>query len=150
MSRSRPFDAEKSATSGESNGQSGRRWHDGQRRLLFQALTEAETLALQQQDVAAMHQPIEQGRGHPFIAKHLRPVGEIEVRGQRHAGALVAIREELEEQLGRRLGERQIAQLIDQDERVAAILREQLGQPQLLLGDFELVGQGGGGAEEDA
>ncbi len=54
--------------------------------------------------------------------------------------ALVAIREELEEQLGRRLGEGQVAQLVDQDERVAAILREELGQAQLLLGHCELVG----------
>src|SRR5260221_14761066 len=113
--------------------QSCRRWHWWQRGLLLQALTEAEALTLQQQDVTAMHQPVEERRGHAFIAKHLRPVGKVEIRGQCDADALVAIGEKLQEQLGRRLGEGQVAQLVDQDERVAAILREELRQAQLLL-----------------
>ena len=72
--------------------QSCRRWHWWQRGLLLQALTEAEALTLQQQDVTAMHQPVEERRGHAFIAKHLRPVGKVEIRGQCDADALVAIR----------------------------------------------------------
>ena len=42
--------------------------------VVFQALAEAEALALQQQDMATMHQPVEQRCGHAFIAKHLRPM----------------------------------------------------------------------------
>src|SRR5690242_3718056 len=126
---------------------SGEGW---QRRLVLQTLAEAVALAVQEQDVAAMHQPIQQGRGHALMAKHLRPMGEIEVRGQRHTGALVAIREELEEQLSRRLREGQIAQFVDQDERVLAVLRQQLGQAQLLLRHFQLVGQRGRGTKEHA
>jgi hypothetical protein len=64
--------------------------------VLFQALAEAEALALQQQDMAAMHQPVEQGCGHAFMAKHLRPMGEIEIRSERDAGPLIAIGKELE------------------------------------------------------
>ncbi len=78
--------------------------------------------------MAAVDQPVEEGRGHPLIPKHLRPMGKVEIRSQGDAGALVPVREELEEQFGRRLREGQVAQLVDQDEGVAAILREQLGQ----------------------
>lgn len=47
--------------------------------VLFQALAEAEVLALEQQDMAAMHQSLEQGCGHAFMAKHLSTMGEIEI-----------------------------------------------------------------------
>ena len=91
--------------------------------VLFQTLAEAEALAFEQQDMAAMYQPVKQRRSHAFMAKHLRPMRKVEIRGERDAGALIAIREELEEQLSRRLGEGQIAEFIHEDERVAPILR---------------------------
>src|SRR5262249_20217783 len=46
------------------------------------------------------------------------------------------------------LREGEIAHLIDQDERRAPILRQELGQAQLLLGHFQLGGERGRGAKE--
>lgn len=81
MSRNRPIDAEKSATSGWSGR---RRWSVcvGLLRhslVLLQTLPKPEAFALEEQNVAAMHQPVEQGRGHAFIAKHLRPMRKVQI-----------------------------------------------------------------------
>jgi hypothetical protein len=40
-------------------------------------------------------------------------LGKGEIGGKSHTGSFIAIAEELEEQLGRRLGKGQIAQLVD-------------------------------------
>src|SRR5260221_5641992 len=60
-------------------------------RLTLQALTEAETLAFEDQDVTAMHQPIQEGRRHALVAEDLGPLGDLQVRGQPDAGALIAV-----------------------------------------------------------
>jgi hypothetical protein len=91
----------------------------------------------------------ERGR-HPLVAEDLRPTREVQVRGNADARPLVAVGKELEDQLGGMLRERQVADLIDEDEVEAPQLRQQFGEPQLLLGQFELARQRGGGAEEDA
>ncbi len=73
-----------------------------------------------------MDQTIEERGCHLFMAEHLRPVREIEIRGDAHAGPLVAVGEKLEQQFRRQMREGQIAHLVDQDEVEAPELRQEL------------------------
>ncbi len=52
--------------------------------------------------MAAVNEPIQERRRQALLAEDLRPLGKRQVGGDRDAGALVAVREALEEQLGRR------------------------------------------------
>lgn len=97
-----------------------------------------------------MGQPIEKCRRHPFISENLRPVGEIQIRGDPHAGPFVTFREELEEELRRISGERQIPQLVDQDQVELAVLLEEPLQAEFLLGQLQFLGQSRGRTEEHA
>ena len=63
-------------------------------------------------DVAVMREPVEQGCGHLRVAEHAGPFGEGQVGGDDHTGALVELREQMEQQRPRRLRERQIAKLV--------------------------------------
>ncbi len=71
-----------------------------------------------------MDQAIEQGRRHPLMAEDLRPVRDVEVRGEAHAGPVVAVGEKREEHLRRQMGKGERAHLVDQDEVAAAELRQ--------------------------
>jgi hypothetical protein len=59
--------------------------------LPLETLAKAVAVTLQEQDVTAVDQPIQEGCGHLFMAKHLRPVRKVEVGGERDAGAFVAV-----------------------------------------------------------
>ena len=113
-----------------------------------EALAEAVALAGEGEDGAAVDEPVEQRGGELLLAEDLGPAGEVQVGGDRHPGPLVAVGEELEEQLGGGLGEGQVAELVDQHQVEAAQLGQQPGQAQLAVGELQLGGQGGGGAEE--
>ena len=70
-------------------------------------------------DVAVMHEPIEERRRHDFIAEDVTPFGEALIRGEHGARPLVPFRHELEEEhrAGPRVGE--IADLVNHEERRA-------------------------------
>ncbi len=68
-----------------------------------------------------MGQPVEQGAGETFGAEDLGPFVERQVAGDQRGAAFVALRDQLEQQLGAGLGEGDEAQLIDDEELVAAI-----------------------------
>ena len=116
--------------------------------VALEALAEAVALALQQQDRAAVHEPVEERGRHPLMPEDLRPAREVQVRGDADARPLVAVGEELEDQLGGVLGEGQVADLIDEDQVEASQLRQQFREPQLLLGEFQLAAAQAGGAAE--
>src|SRR5512147_1313988 len=59
--------------------------------------------------VAVMQQPVEDGGGDYRIAEHRAPVTDAAVAGDHQAAALVALRDQLEEQMRRVRRERQIA-----------------------------------------
>ncbi len=88
-----------------------------------------------------MGQPVQERHGHLLIAKDLRPLSKRQVGGNADAGTFIAITKELEEQLGGGFGKGQVAQLIDQHQVKAPILRQQAWQPQLLMRDFQFGGQ---------
>ena len=61
----------------------------------------------------AVGEPVQQGAGQPLRTEDLRPLVEGQVGGDQDGPSLVALAEDLEEELGPRLGERDEAQLID-------------------------------------
>jgi hypothetical protein len=64
-------------------------------------------------DVAVMRQPVQQRRRHLGIAKDAGPFGEGQVGRDHHAGVLVELRQQVEQQGAAGLAERQIAQFIE-------------------------------------
>ena len=71
-----------------------------------------------------MGQPVEERAGEALGAKGFRPFIEGQVAGDQRGPALVALRDQLEEQLGTGFGERDEAQFVDD---------QQLGVGDLLL-----------------
>ena len=97
--------------------------------------------------MAAVREPIQQGRGHPFALEDLAPFAEGQVAGDQKAAPLVAIGEHLEEQLGAAAAERQVAELIADEQIDAVELGQQAVEAMLLMGLLQLTDQAGGGEE---
>ena len=72
------------------------------------------------EDVAAVGQPVEQGGGHPLPLEHLPPLAEGHVAREQHTAPLVPLAEHLEQELGPLPREREVAQLV-QDQQVQAL-----------------------------
>lgn len=99
--------------------------------------------------MAAVREAIEQRRGHAFTLEDLAPLAKGEVAGDQDAAALVAVGEDLEEQLGSRAAEAQIAQLVDDQEIGLVELGQQAVQAVLLLRFLQRRHQCRGGEEAD-
>ncbi len=67
-----------------------------------------------------MGQAVEERRCHLGVAEDRRPFAEVEVRCYDDRGAFVEAADEVEQQLAARLGERQIAQFVEDQEVEAA------------------------------
>ena len=63
-----------------------------------------------------MSEPVQQGLGEPFAAHNLNPVLEGQIGGDDQAGAFIGPTNRLEEQFGSGFRERDVAQLIQDDE----------------------------------
>ena len=84
-------------------------------------------------------QAIEHGGCHFGVAEHLRPIGEGEIGRDQERRIFVELADQVEQQLAAGLAERQVAELVDDDEIVAQQL---LGQPAAATGGlflFELI-----------
>ena len=76
-------------------------------------LTQPVAVAPDGDDLAVVQQPVEYRRRHYRIAKHAAPLANCAVAGDQHRAALVAPRDQLEEQM-RGVGlEQQIAEFVD-------------------------------------
>ena len=84
------------------------------------------------EDVNAMGQPVQHGPGEPFAAQHLRPVFKRQVGGDDEAGTLISTGHHIEEQFGPGLGERDVAEFVE-DEQIEPfeLFVEPLEQPVL-------------------
>ena len=101
--------------------------------LRLHGLSKAVAFAVHLEDVAAVGQPVEQGGGHAFALEDLAPIAEGQVAGDQQAGPLVTVGKELEEQLRTRTTERQVAELVA-DEQVGLVeLSEEAVELVLLL-----------------
>ena len=88
------------------------------------ALPQAVAFAVHLQDVDAVSDAVQQGAGESLGAEDLGPLVEGQVGGDQDRPSLVSLAEDLEEELSTGLGERDEAQLVDD---------EQLEPGQLLL-----------------
>lgn len=78
-----------------------------------------------------MGEPAEEGCRHLRILEHARPFAEGEVAGDEDRGALIEPAGQMEQPLSAGLGERQIAQFVEDDEAEAD---ERVGEPALAAG----------------
>jgi hypothetical protein len=63
-----------------------------------------------------VREPVEERGGHLCVAEDARPFAEGEVGGHEDGGLLVEAADEVEEQLAAGLGERQVAEFVEDDE----------------------------------
>lgn len=100
--------------------------------------------------MAVVSQPVQQRRGQLGVAKHRRPFAEVEIAGDKNTGALIKLREQVEQQGASALAEGQIAQLIQYHQ---IHMHQPVGQLTLLArGLFQLkcIDQLNGGQEADS
>ena len=82
-------------------------------------------------DDGVVEQPIEQRGGDDGIAEDLAPFGKAAVGGEDHGALLVAGVDELEEQVAAAGRDRQVADLVDDEQRGAAEIADALAQAAL-------------------
>ena len=80
-------------------------------------LTQAVAGAFDLDHHGMMEQSVEQRGGDDGIAEDLAPFGKAAVGGEDHRAFLVARVDELEEQVAAAVGDRQVADLVDDEER---------------------------------
>ena len=97
-----------------------------------------------------MGEPVEQGAGQPLGAEDLGPLVEGQVRGDQRRGLLVALREDLEQQLGAGLRQRHVAEFVHDQQILFGELLLKAQQALFVAGLEQLVDQRGGGGEADA
>ena len=93
-----------------------------------------------------VQEAVREGGGDDRISEHLAPFSEAAVRGQDHGAFLVAGVDQLEEQVGAAGGDRQVADLVDDEQRGARVEADLLGQSPLAFGLVQRrdqIGQGG-------
>ena len=81
-----------------------------------------------------VQQAIQQGGGDDGITEHLAPLGKAAVAGQDHGAAFVASVDQLKEQIAAAGHDREVANLIDDEQGEAAIEADLLAQNSLTLG----------------
>src|SRR5579859_5612614 len=82
-------------------------------------LAEAIARAFDLDDNGMMEETVEERRGDDGVAEDLAPFGEAAVGGENDGAALVAGVDELEEEVGTAGAERQVADLVDDEEGIA-------------------------------
>ena len=83
------------------------------------AVLEAPAVVAGLDDVAVVRQAIEHGGCHFGVAEHLRPIGEGEIGRDQERRVFVDFADQVEQQLATGLAERQVAELVNDDEIVA-------------------------------
>ena len=124
----------------------------GPRDLFFRApppasITQAEAFPVGFEDVDTVGEAVEQSSGEPFGSKHLDPVLKGQIGGDDDAGAFVSAADDIEEQFGTGLGERDVAEFVE-DEQIESfeLLHEALQFVAVAL--LEHMGHQGGYPEE--
>lgn len=69
---------------------------------LCRAALEAEAVISGLEDMAVIGEPVEQGRGHLGVAEDGGPFGEAEIGGDDHAGTLMELAQQVEQQCAAR------------------------------------------------
>ena len=93
--------------------------------------TEAVAGTFDLDDHGMVEQTVEECRGHDRVTEDFTPFGKAAIAGQDHGTLFVAGIDELEEEVGAAVGDRQIADLIDDQERGSAVEADLLKQSPL-------------------
>ncbi len=101
-------------------------------------------------DDGVMQQSVEQSGGHHWIPEDITPFSEAAVRGQNQGAFFIAGVDQLEEQVGAALGDRQVADLIDNEQRGSGVEADLLGQSSLAFSLDQGIDQFGQGGSVDA
>ena len=112
------------------------------------AVAEAVAVAFQRDYVGVVDESVDHGGGDDVVAEHLSPASELLVGGDDQAGVLVAGGDELEEQVRRFGFEGDVANLIDDQQRIPGEPDELSLQPAGVVGLGEPVDPLGGGGEQ--
>src|SRR5260370_2027800 len=104
-------------------------------------LAKAIAIAIHIENVAPMGEPVQQSSGHPLSLEDLAPVTKRQVTGDQHAGALVAIAKDPEQELDAATTERHVSQLVADQQVRPLQLPQEFIQRVLLLSLFELADQ---------
>ena len=107
-----------------------------------------ERLAIDKKRIAVMQEAVQDRGGHDIISEDLAPLLEGLVRCNDDGALLVALGDELEEELGCLASEREIAEFIDDEEVGTAQLIEESRQAARDLGSRQLGGELLGGVEQ--
>ena len=105
------------------------------------AVFEPEAVAVHLEDVNVVGKAIEQRAGQALGGEHAGPLVEGQVAGDDDRAALVALAEDLEQQLGAGRRQRDVAQLVDDQKLVAGELALQAQQTLFVAGLVQLVDQ---------
>ena len=97
-----------------------------------------------------MQEAVEQRGGDDGIAEDVSPLGEAAVRGEDHGALFVASIDELEEEIAAAGNDREVADLVDNEQGEAAEVSDSLAQSALSFGPGERGDDIGEGAEVDA
>ena len=89
--------------------------------------------------VAVVQQSVEDGGSQDVVGEHAAPLGEGFVAGQDHAAAFVAAADQLEHHVRRGPVEREVADLVQDEDGGAQVGLEFLGEPAGGFGDAELA-----------
>ena len=117
---------------------------------LRRAVLEAEAVVAGLEDMAAVREAIEQRGRHLRVAEHGGPFAEAEIRRDDDAGALVELAQEMEQQGSAGDAERQVAELVEDDEVGMGEARRDLPWLSLQLFLFKSVDEFDSGEEPDA
>ena len=101
------------------------------------------------EDVGVVDDAVDHGCCDDLVSEDAAPAGEGQVAGEHQAGVFVAGADELEEQVRSVLFEGQVADLVDDDESVAAQLGQFGGEPSGAVGVGQAGDPVGGGGEQD-
>ena len=93
--------------------------------------------------------PIEQCSGQAFCAEGFGPFVEWQVAFDHRGAALIALRDQLEQELGTGLGQWHEAQFVDDQQLDGCHLLLDAEQTALIAGLHQFVEQGSGGGEAD-
>ena len=117
--------------------------------LVHAALAQSEAFAVHLEDMHVVGQSVEDGAGQALCSEDLGPFVERQVGCDDDGAALVALRYDLEEQLGAGLAEGDEAQLVDDQQVLAGQQLLQTLQAPFVDGLDQFMNQGRGGGEAD-
>src|SRR6266702_1810862 len=93
----------------------------GSASLLVEAVAKAPGLGAGVDDVGAVGEAVDDGLGEAGVVEDLGPFTEGQVGGDDQAAAFVAFGEDLEDELGGAVGQREVAEFVEDDELGACV-----------------------------